>query len=248
MIRAFGGASIVRTVVVTVGLIVSSAPRSLAQSPDGARVFADRCVSCHSGAADSRAPALETLRVRTPEAIVEVLVNGAMRPQGSRMSGAERRAVAEFVAGRRMAGDVAGSSTGRCVAGARPSDTSGAAWAGWSPSPTNARFQPRAQAGLAAADVRRLTLKWAFGFPDASSAWSQPTVVSGRLFVGSQNGTVYSLDAKTGCIRWTFAAGGGVRTAVSVTPSAAGRLVACTLATRPPTSTHLMRRAARRSG
>jgi polyvinyl alcohol dehydrogenase (cytochrome) len=34
------------------------------------------------------------------------------------------------------------------------------------------------------------------------------------VFVGSQNGTVYSLDARTGCIYWTFSAKGGVRTAI----------------------------------
>jgi len=34
--------------------------------------------------------------------------------------------------------------------------------------------------------------------------YSQPTVVNGRLFFGSGNGTVYSLDAKTGCLYWTF--------------------------------------------
>ncbi len=61
----------------------------------------------------------------------------------------------------------------------------------------------------------RLSLKWAFGFPDATSAWSQPTVAGGRLFVGSQNGTVYSLDARTGCIYWTFTAKSGVRTALA---------------------------------
>ena len=41
-----------------------------------------------------------------------------------------------------------------------------------------------------------------------SSAWAQPTVVSGRVFVGSQNGTVYALSATTGCTWWTFSAGG----------------------------------------
>ena len=60
----------------------------------------------------------------------------------------------------------------------------------------------------------RLSLKWAFGFPDATSAWSQPTVAGGRLFVGSQNGTVYALDAKSGCIIWTFTAKSGVRNAL----------------------------------
>jgi polyvinyl alcohol dehydrogenase (cytochrome) len=187
------------------------------QSLDGRQVFADRCASCHSGAAETRAPALEALRSRSPEALIEVLVNGAMRPQGSRMSGAERRAVAEFIAGRPMSGDVSGSSTGRCGALAATRDIgAGPRWAGWSPGPTNTRFQAREQAGLTSADLKRLTLKWAFGFPDASSAWAQPTVASGRLFVGSQNGTVYSLDTSSGCIRWTFAAGGGVRTAIAI--------------------------------
>jgi polyvinyl alcohol dehydrogenase (cytochrome) len=91
-------------------------------------------------------------------------------------------------------------------------------WSGWSAASSNTRFQPADQAGLTLADVPRLKLRWAFGFPDASVAWSQPTVASGRLFVGSQNGTVYALDAKTGCIRWTFSANGGVRTAVVIGP------------------------------
>ena len=99
-------------------------------------------------------------------------------------------------------------------------------------------FSPAADAGLTAADVPKLTLKWAFGFPDASVAWSQPTVAGGRVFVGSQNGTVYALDARTGCIRWTFAAQGGVRTAVAIDAAPAHRRRrASTSATPPPTST-----------
>jgi polyvinyl alcohol dehydrogenase (cytochrome) len=47
-------------------------------------------------------------------------------------------------------------------------------------------------------------------------------VAGGRLFVGSQNGTVYALDAKSGCIIWTFSAKSGVRTAPVVGPSADG--------------------------
>ena len=69
---------------------------------------------------------------------------------------------------------------------------------------------------MTAADVPRLTLKWALGFPDATSAWAPPTIAGGRLFVGSQNGTVYALDAKSGCIHWTFTAKSGVRTALTV--------------------------------
>ena len=89
-------------------------------------------------------------------------------------------------------------------------------WNGWGPTVQNTHFQPAAQAGLTADQVPRLRLKWAFGFPDTTSAWAQPTIAGGRLFVGSQNGTVYSLDAATGCVAWTFAAQSGVRAAISI--------------------------------
>ena len=189
-----------------------------AQSPDGAAVFKQGCASCHNGAADSRAPSPEALRPRAPQAIVESLVTGAMRAQGARLSGAERRAVAEFLTGRTIAGDVRGAGAGRCAAADQPpAARAGAArWSGWSPAVTNTRMQAAADAGLTAADVPKLALKWSFGFPDASVAWSQPTVAGGRVFVGSQNGTVYALDARTGCIRWTFGARGGVRTALAI--------------------------------
>jgi polyvinyl alcohol dehydrogenase (cytochrome) len=58
--------------------------------------------------------------------------------------------------------------------------------------------------------------------PDASFAFAQPTVVGGRLFIGSQAGKVYSLDANTGCTYWEFDAGALVRAAVTVGQNAAG--------------------------
>ena len=36
----------------------------------------------------------------------------------------------------------------------------------------------------------------------------------GTVFVGSQNGTVYALDANSGCVRWTFRASAEVRTPI----------------------------------
>src|SRR6185436_4274143 len=107
-----------------------------AQSPDGAAVFKQSCASCHSGAADSRAPAPDALRPRSPQSIVESLVNGAMRAQGARMSGAERRAVAEFLTGKMITGDVRGADTGRCTTADQPpaARAPAARWSGWSPS------------------------------------------------------------------------------------------------------------------
>ena len=84
--------------------------------------------------------------------------------------------------------------------------------------PGNDRFQSAAAAGLTEASVARLKLKWAFGYPGGTSAYGQPTVVGGRVFVGTDIGYVYSLDAASGCVYWSYRAGAGVRNAMTVGP------------------------------
>jgi polyvinyl alcohol dehydrogenase (cytochrome) len=99
-----------------------------------------------------------------------------------------------------------------------PERLDGPRWNGWGVDINNSRFQPAAMAGLTPEQVPRLQLKWAFGFPGASAANAQPTIVGGLLFVGGGDRKVYALDAKSGCIRWTFATEAVVRTAISVGP------------------------------
>lgn len=98
--------------------------------------------------------------------------------------------------------------------------TVGFHWSGWSPAVTNTRFQGSGGSLLAPADVPKLKLKWAFGIPDVTQARSQPAIAGGRLYMGSDSGTIYALDPETGCTYWTFKAQAGVRTAISVGPKA----------------------------
>jgi polyvinyl alcohol dehydrogenase (cytochrome) len=193
-------------------------------SLNGEMLFQGLCAGCHNGATDSRAPAPDVLRQRSAASILEVLANGAMRVQGATLSGPERRAIAEYLGGTTLAGDPTGASRGRCET-ASTFRMSGAGWNGWGASLKNRRDQSAVAAGLNSGLLPRLKLKWAFGFPDSTSAWAQPTVVGGWIFVGSQNGSVYALDAKSGCIRWVFSADGGVRTAISVGARAGGAAV-----------------------
>ncbi len=194
-------------------------PRDAPSESRGAAIFARDCATCHTGAAESRAPSPDILKRRSPEAILSALTAGGMRPQGGRLSGAERRAVAEYLSGKAFGTDITGARIGRCTSTPPLTDSaSSPSWRGWSPSVTNTRFQSSRDAGITADQVPKLSLKWAFGFPDATSAWSQPTIAGGRLFVGSQNGTVYSLDATSGCVYWTFTAKSGVRTAMAFGP------------------------------
>ncbi len=79
-------------------------------------------------------------------------------------------------------------------------------WSGWGGGANNARYQTAANSGISAPDVPKLKLKWAFGVPGGASMYSQPAVAFGRVFVGGDNGVVYSLDAKTGCAYWAYQA------------------------------------------
>ena len=155
-----------------------------------------------------------------------------MRRQGAALSSAERRAVSAFLAGRpagsyraplEMIGKEAYCAAGAPAAGAAPRDPlAGAAWNGWGIDARNSRSQTAAAAGISAADVPKLKLKWAFGIPGVSASGSQVTVVGSRAFVGSRNGMVYALDTKTGCLAWAFEADAGVRSTPVVGRAADG--------------------------
>ncbi len=151
------------------------------------------------------------------------MTGGSMRYQSLHLTGAERRAVAEYLTGTMLTSDRSGATVGRCTSMPPFEPGNGPSWNGWGPTAENTHFQPASSAGLTAAEVPHLELRWAFGFPDSSATGSQPVVVGGRVFVGSQSGTVYSLDARTGCIYWAFPETSGVRVAISVGPRKAGR-------------------------
>ena len=92
-------------------------------------------------------------------------------------------------------------------------------WNGWDPELGVHRFVPESAGRITAENIPHLKLKWAFAFPDgASAAWSQPSVVGGALFMLSDNFFVYALDAKTGCVHWSYRAQTAVRGAVKVGP------------------------------
>jgi len=186
-----------------------------AMAQDGATLYAVHCGQCHDGGV-VRAPSRRTLSEMTPERIVASLESGLMRLQGTERSPDERRAIAVFLSGKPLGSMAAPNTAPRCAT--VPSALSAAprsAWNGWSPTPANDRFQSQPGA-LSAADVPKLKLKWAFGFAGDSSAAVQPTIVDGRVFVGSASGRVYALSLHEGCAYWTFDADTQVRTALAV--------------------------------
>ena len=204
------------------GVVMVLAGQAFAQSETGsaagATVFARECASCHvRTATPSSVPSPDVLRQLAPEAIVTSLTSGRMRVQGERLSESDRRAVAEFLTGRPVSSSVAIAN--QCKTSLTlPAEIRAPAWNGWGAGLANTRYQTASSASLTAANVPKLTLKWAFGFDGALAARTQPTIVAGVLFTGSERGDVYALDAKTGCTYWTHRAQAAIRTAMTVVP------------------------------
>jgi polyvinyl alcohol dehydrogenase (cytochrome) len=188
----------------------------------GFATFQTRCAVCHGNPAVERAPTPSAIREMAPEKIYESMTTGSMQVQSQGLGDPQKRALAEFMAGRPLGSARQGDARdmpNKCTANPAMTDPARSqGWNGWGADLANTRFQPAAAAGLTAAQVPRLRLKWAFGYPTGVSANGQPTIVSGRVFVGSDNGFVYSLDAKTGCVYWSFENGSIVRNALTVGP------------------------------
>ena len=204
---------------------VMSTSAVAADKPDGAVVYKQYCATCHDGGA-ARAPTFDTLQKMEPVAVVRALETGVMRVVGTfSLSGPQRVAVAEYVSGKPYDATWQPTVANRCgpstwPTGAHPFDAPH--WNGWGVNPQNTRFQPAAMAGLDKAAVGTLELAWAFAFPGETLSEAPSTVIDGRLFVGSRSGTVYALDAKTGCTHWTFQAGAAVKGAILVAVLQAG--------------------------
>jgi polyvinyl alcohol dehydrogenase (cytochrome) len=192
----------------------------------GEQIYKKHCASCHEAGGETRVPPLAALRQRTAGALMKALESGAMRQQGALLSRAERRAVTSWLGKTEAAAVASDQLTNRCPASQWLPDSSGAAaWTGWGAGLANWRFQTSSKAGLTAADVPRLKVKWAFGIPDATIMRSQPAVFAGRIFLGSQDGTVYSLDSATGCLHWATAAATQIRTGIVVAMAGSRALV-----------------------
>ena len=141
-----------------------------------------------------------------------------MRSAASALSDQDKRLIAEWVAGRKIDTDLVGAAEkmpNACTSHPAVRESNAPAWNGWGVDYRNSRFQPAAAAGLSPGQVSRLQLKWAFGFPGATALYSQ-TVYDGRLYVTSNAGYVYSLDAETGCLHWSFRAQSAVRSGFTI--------------------------------
>jgi polyvinyl alcohol dehydrogenase (cytochrome) len=178
---------------------------------DGAQIYKQHCAACHDAPAQ-RVPSLATIKKMSGEAIYMALTRGTMKTQVADLSSAQILALISYIA---PAGDEH-SAVPEIARTCKTEPTLGTGaslpeWNGWSPGLTNSRFQNASSAGLTAAEVPKLKLKWAFNLGDVTEARSQPMIVGGRLFIGSSMGVLYSLDPDSGCTFWGFRADAPLR-------------------------------------
>jgi len=192
-------------------------------SEPGFAVVQQQCMKCHGKANMPQAPGVAALREFSGEKIYEFLTTGANETHKAlNLSDDDKRHVAESLSARLLGSDKIGDAKlmpDRCASNPPMADPAvGPSWNGWGNGMNNTRFQPASSAGITADQTPRLKLKWAFGLPGAHAAYGQPTVVSGRVFVGSDAGWIYSLDATSGCVYWSFMTKAGMRNAISIGP------------------------------
>jgi polyvinyl alcohol dehydrogenase (cytochrome) len=216
--------------VYTVSVLIlagSGAAQVRAQPPRlgtefGISAFERQCIQCHRNPAVERAPSPAAIRQMSPERIYAAITTGSMKTQAANLSDEQKRLLAEYMGGYRPLGSAAVGDASQmpnhCAASASPlpDPSRAAAWNGWGAGLHNTRFQDAAGAGLTPAQIPGLKLKWAFGFPLGVSAFGQPSVAAGRVFVGSDIGYVYALDMRTGCVYWSYQTKAAVRTAITI--------------------------------
>jgi polyvinyl alcohol dehydrogenase (cytochrome) len=187
-----------------------------AQAPSGDAIYQQRCSGCHDQPG-SRIPPRQALQKMPALRILRAMNSGAMMTVAYPLKREERETVAAYLGtpGPEPGPKPEAFCKERTISLKQIPQFS---WNGWSPTLDNARFQSSDQGRLSLTQVRKLKLKWAFGLDGDISAYAQPTVVDGHIFMGSAAGMIYALDAATGCIEWTYRAGGPVREAVATAP------------------------------
>ena len=186
----------------------------------GAALYAQHCAVCHQGGV-SRSPTLTFLEMMTPRAVYASMTEGIMQPQSAHLDDQQRTQIAEYVTRARLGSPTATARAPTCSGEAAEfTRLEPVPKVGWGHD--TRRFVDAETAGLSADDVAKLELKWAFAYPDALRARSQPAIAMGAVFVGSQDGTVYAFDLNSGCERWSFQASAEVRTGIVLGDADAG--------------------------
>jgi polyvinyl alcohol dehydrogenase (cytochrome) len=180
----------------------------------GERVYQTYCAACHAGG-DSRAASLRTLQNMTAEALYYTLTDGLMSAQASVLDEEQRAAVIDYLAATRP--DDRWITGNLCANDQLDISLHSIAFSGAGIDAGFTRNLSATQAGLRKADMDKLELAWAIGFPNVSSLRSSPVISDNTLFYpAGSTGYLLALDTVTGCVKWAYDAGAALRAPASI--------------------------------
>ena len=210
----------------TLAALASALACAPVPAQEGQRVFETACASCHADAGDERTPGVGLLAQLTPRAIVASLEDGVMRAEGAELTPEQRVQVAEYLT-RRSYEEATIPASAFCAEPAWTGvDPAAVSWMGFAGDLAGTGYQPPERAGLAASDVPRLQLRWAFAFPGGTAMRTSPAVAGDVAVVAGPFGEILALDLATGCVRWSYEADATVRGAVVLGEGPEGRSTA----------------------
>lgn len=176
-------------------------------------LYQDLCATCHDGGVPE-APTRQALEMLPSRVLIDAMTTGVMAPQSATMSSFDKEILATHLGANADDAERRGREMLMCEGALTFSASPD--WNRWGGDVRNSRYRSAQQTDLNVSNVSQVKLKWAFGFPNAVRARSQPAVTKEAIFTGSQDGTVYALDTETGCVWWTYYAKAEVRVAPSI--------------------------------
>ncbi|MFK7830639.1 MAG: PQQ-binding-like beta-propeller repeat protein [Congregibacter sp.] len=181
-------------------------------------LYKTHCAECHNGTV-AKAPPRSLLAIMAGSSVLRAMESGVMQSYAADLSAQEREVLAAHLTGADLESlsKPEASTANYCEASlAAPGLAASEVPSLWGTTPDNQRHYGAELTSIAAIDIPRLELQWAFAYPEAIRARSQPAVSGDTLFVGSQNGSVFAIDKHSGCIRWVFSTIAEIRTGIVI--------------------------------
>ena len=179
----------------------------------GEAIYKQACAACHDNPEGTRSPTKDTLKQMGLQFISYALTQGKMKDIGATLTADQRGQVINYLIGAKTPPN-AWTSAMMCDAARLPVDLSGGATiTNFGFDQHNTRSLTAAQAGLTKAQIAKLELAWAVGFPDATGMRSQGAVVGKNVFVPvAEMAAMYAFDISVPdkpCLQWVYETPGG---------------------------------------
>jgi polyvinyl alcohol dehydrogenase (cytochrome) len=171
----------------------------------GRAVYQQACAACHENATGRTASFSQLTGTSAAQLRATLSEGGVMAPMAASLSGEQMAQLIGYLTSGQQA--AAGDWTAALMCG--PDDrtvdvTRPVAFGGFGVDPKSTRNLSARQAGLTKADMGRLEIAWAVGFPQTQSLGTGAVVVGDTVYLNAA-GRLLALDAAKGCARWTKA-------------------------------------------